>query len=287
MSLTEEELFTYLNRAGKAVTRRRVMSWREKGLLPDFDVRGRGRGRGQGRASSYWDDAEKIISQASTIFELLQWRDRVEDAYLPLWLLGYQIPVEIARRKLREEIVNLRELLAKEEEVRYEDREDVLYALACALFDKWQTERDSEVPALESIDLIVQIVGNPHYAPDDPISTNLEFVREYLSLTALDEALADVTSEELSQLQRDVGVISNVARLVFSVLPRFPADSSHKYGLLTFAGRLIVMFDLAFRRAGYGADIDYYLSIAAGSAFRDNLHKLKETYAERHPMKEV
>lgn len=261
------------------------MSWREKGLLPDFDVRGRGRGRGQGRSFSYWDDAEKIIGQASTIFELLQWRDRVEDAYLPLWLLGYQIPVETARMKLREEIINLRELLAKDE-VNYEDREDVLYAMACALFNKWQRERDSEVPALESIDLIVQIVGNPAYVPDDPISSNLEFVREYLSLTALDESLRDVTSEELSQLQRDFGVIADVARRFFSVLPRFSGNFPHKYGLLTIAGRLVVMFDLAFRRAGYGAAIDYYLSIAS-STIRDNLHKLRETYAARQLMKEV
>lgn len=280
MRLTEEELVTHLNCAGAAVTRRRVVSWREKGLLSDFDVRGQGRGRGQGRAFSYWNDAEKIISHASTIIELLRWRDRVEDAYLPLWLLGYHIPAEILRRKLREQIVYLRQMLAKEE-VRYEDREDFLFAVACTLFDKWRREGDAEVPTLERIDLIVQIVGNPTYIPDDPISSELEFVSKYLSLTALDEALRDVTSEELSQLHRDFRSLAGVARLIFSVMPRLPVDLPNKYGLLTIAGWLTVVFDLAFRRAGYGDKIDNFLN-AANSTVRDNLHKLRETYAARH-----
>jgi len=87
--------------------------------------------------------------------------------------------------------------------------------------------------------------------------------RKYLSLTALDEALRDATSAELSQLQRDFGLLAGIARQVFSVMPKFPADFPHKYGLLTFAGRLVVMFDLAFRRASYGPNIDYFLSMAS------------------------
>jgi len=285
MNFTENELVTYLNQAGKAVTRRRVMSWREKGLLPDFDVRGRGRGRGPGRACSYWNDAERIISQASTIFELLRWRDRVEDAFLPLWLLGHRIPEETIRRKLREEIVSALELLA-EKDARYESREDVLFAMAAALYGKWRRRHSSDVPALESIDLLLQLIGNLFYVPDDPLSSNLQFVREYLSLAALDKALQGITSEELSQLQRDFGVVIDVISQVFSAVPRFTTNFPNKYGLLTLAGQFSVMFDLAFRRAGYGPNIDNYLSVASLTV-RDNLHKLQRAYAVDNVVKEA
>lgn len=285
MSLTENELVIYLNQAGKAVTRRRVMTWREKGLLPDFDVRGRGQGRGPGRACSYWNNAERIISQASTIFELLHWRDRVEEAFLPLWLLGYPIPEVIVRRKLREEIVSALELLA-EKDACYESREDVLFAMAAALYGKWRRRYRSDAPPLESIDLVLQLIGNLFYVSDDPLSSNLQFVREYLSLAALDNALQGVTSEELSQLQRDFGVVTDMISQVFSAMPRFTANFTNKYGLLTLAGQLSVMFDLAFRRAGYGPNIDNYLSVAS-MAVRDNLHKLQRAYAVDNVVKEV
>lgn len=279
--MTEEELVTHLNRAGTAVTRRRVMSWREKGLLPDFDVRGRGRGRGRGRAFSYWNNAERVTSQASTILELLRWRDRAEDAFFPLWLLGHRVPEEAVRRKLREQIVSALELLAVKD-TQYESREDTLFAMAGALYDNWRREQNSEVPALESIDLVFQIVGNLDYVPDDPLSADLQFVKDYLSLAALDESVRSATSEEISQLQRDFGVLADVARQVFSVLPRLPFDLPNKYGLLSLVGQLIVMFDLACRRAGHGPDIDYLLSTA-----RANLPKLREAYAERHLVEEA
>jgi hypothetical protein len=54
-----------------------------------------------------------VIKQAVAVHEALSFHPRVEDAYWPLWLFGYEIDVEIARAKLLEEIALAREVLVK------------------------------------------------------------------------------------------------------------------------------------------------------------------------------
>ena len=115
------------------MTKRRVSSWRTKRLLPAFDIQGRGGGRGRGRQLSYWSQGEKIIKQAIAVHEALSFHPRIEDAYLPLWLFGYEIDTETARKKLLEEISAAREVLAEGEGSR-ESLEDYFFDKACDLF---------------------------------------------------------------------------------------------------------------------------------------------------------
>lgn len=278
VNLTEEELVEHLNRAGMPVTRRRVMSWRDKGLLPDFDVAGHGLGPRLGRVPSYWEDADSIVSQATTVFELLRWHDRVQDIYMPLWLLGHRVPGEIVRRKLREEVVFGLEGLAKRDR-RFGDREDSLSDLAGEMYTKWRRSEGSSIPDIDQIDIVFQLVGNASYTPDDPMTPWQQFVRDYLSLRAMDEYLLTATSEEISSLQQDFVLLSYIVRSVFGLVPGL-VESIDVYSLVSLMGRLLVLFDLAVRRAGYGPEIEFYLELCA-SWLRDNPHVLREMFEQK------
>ncbi len=278
MNLTEEELVEHLNRAGMPVTRRRVMSWRDKGLLPDFDVAGPGLGPGLGRVPSYWEDADSIVSQATTVFELLCWHDRVQDIYMPLWLLGHRVPEELVRRKLREEIVFGLEELAKRDR-RFGDREDSLSDLAGEMYTKWRRSEGSNIPDIDKIDLVFQLVGNASYTPDDPMTPWQQFVRDHLSLRALDEYLLTATSEEISSLQQDFVLLSYIVSSVFGLVLTL-VESIDVYSLVSLTGRLLVLLDLAVRRAGYGPEIEFYLELCA-SWLRKNPHVLREMFEQK------
>jgi hypothetical protein len=278
VNLTEEELVEHLNRSGMTVTRRRVMTWRDKGLLPDFDESGAGLGRSLGRALSYWEDDEAIISQATAVYNLLRWHDRVEDLYLPLWLLGHRVPDEFIRRKLREEVAyGLDELAKRDQKSRY--REDSLTEWAGEVYSKWRRSEGADVPNFEKIDQAFQLVGNNDYTPDDPLTQGQQFVRDHLSLKALDEYLLTAKSEELLSLQQDFVLLSYIASSVFGLVPGL-VESIDVYSLVSLTGRILVLLDLAARRAGYGSGIDFFLDTFA-SGLRDNPHILREMFEQK------
>lgn len=279
MNLTEEKLVEHLNHLGLTVTRRRVMTWRDKGLLPDFDTAGSGLGRSLGRAPSYWEDADLIISQATTVYDLLRWHDRVEEIYMPLWLLGHRVPDETIRRKLREEVACGLEELAKRGR-KAGHREDSLSEWAGELYSKWRRGEGSDVPDIDKIDLVFQLVGNSSYIPDDPLTPWQQFVRDHLSLQALDEYLLGATPEEFSNLQKDFVLLSYIVRSVFGLVPALVERFSDVYGLVSMTGRVLVLFDLAARRAGHGSEIDFFLDSFA-SWLRDNPYVLRDMLEQR------
>lgn len=254
------------------------MTWRDKGLLPDFDAVGSGLGRSLGRIPSYWEDADSIIGQATAVYDLLRWHDRVEELYLPLWLLGHRVPDEIVRRKLREEVAyGLEELAKRDKKSRH--REDSLTEWAGEMYSKWRRSEGPSVPEFEMIDLVFQLVGNDDYTPDDPLTSWQQFVRHYLSLRALDEFLLSSTSEEFSSLQKDFVLLSYIIRSVFGLVPRL-IESIDVYSLVSLMGRILVLLDLTVRRAGYGPEIEFYLDLCV-SWLRDNPHVLREKFEQK------
>jgi hypothetical protein len=99
--LTQTALVRRMQELGCAsVTARRIAGWRKNDLLPAFDFSGRGRGKGQGRGSNGWLDGERVLSQALRVHQLLQTHKAVVDLYVPLWILGYPIPLTRIRAGL-------------------------------------------------------------------------------------------------------------------------------------------------------------------------------------------
>jgi hypothetical protein len=66
---------------------------------------------------------------------------------------------------------------------------------------------------------------------------------------------------------------------VFGLVPGL-VESIDVYSLVSLMGRLLVLFDLAVRRAGYGPEIEFYLELYA-SWLRDNPHVLREKFEQK------
>jgi hypothetical protein len=99
--LTQDGLVAELHKLGYSdVTKRRVASWRANDLLPSFYMIGGGRGQRRGRESSAWAHREEVVNQAAWVYELLKIYKGVEDIHLPLWMLGFRIPLARVREAL-------------------------------------------------------------------------------------------------------------------------------------------------------------------------------------------
>lgn len=257
--LSEDELVAYLKASVPDITKRRVSSWRAKRLLPPFDVPGGGGGRGHGRRASYWSQGERVTRQAVAVHEALSFHPRVEDAYWPLWLFGYEIDIEIARAKLLEEIALARQALAEGKGSR-ESLDDYFFDKA---FDLYAALQDYDGEPLrevtfDQIELFVQAIANPVYRPDDPLSEEWQFVRQHFLLPVLEETVRNLPVNELRRLQQDYCHFIDGVRFLANVVD-FPAEFPQKYCLAGNVGVFFVLFDLAFRRAGYGDFIDRHL----------------------------
>lgn len=258
--LSEDDLVACLRKSIPDMTKRRVSSWRAKRLLPAFDIQGAGGGRGRGRLSSSWSQGEKIIRQATAVHEALSFHPKVEDTYLPLWLFGYEIDTETARKKLLEEIGSVREVLAEGEGSR-ESLEDYFFDKASDLFAallEWDRDTAQDF-TFEQVEQFVQMVANPTYRPDDPPAVEWQFVRKHFLLPALEETVANLSRAELQQLRADYCLFIEGVCLLASAFPAISSDFPQKYWVGGNAGFFFVLFDLAFRRAGYGDFIDRHL----------------------------
>lgn len=101
VSLTQDELLAKLHRHGyDDVTERQIADWRRKEMLPPFDVIGSGRGRSRGREQSSWSNGRSVFNQTLWVRELLQIYGSVERVRMPLWVLGYPVPLERVREVL-------------------------------------------------------------------------------------------------------------------------------------------------------------------------------------------
>jgi len=258
--LSEDALVACLRRNIPGMTKRRVSNWRAKRLLPAFDIQGASGGRGRGRQSSYWSQGEKIIKQAFAVHEALGFHPRVEDTYLPLWLFGYEIDTETARKKLLKEITTVREVLAEGEGSR-ESLEDYFFDKASDLFAallEWDQDAAQDF-TFEQVEQFVQMIANSTYRSDDPLSVEWQFVREHFLLPVLEETVANLSRAELQQLRADYCLLIEGLRLLASAFPALSLGFPQKYWVGGNAGFFFVLFDLAFRRAGYGDFIDRHL----------------------------
>jgi len=100
-AMTQDELLTEMGwRGHDDVTERQVADWRRKDLLPPFDVAGGGRGRRRGRERSSWTNGKAVLNQALWVRKLLQIYRSKESIRLPLWVLGYPVPLNRVREAL-------------------------------------------------------------------------------------------------------------------------------------------------------------------------------------------
>src|SRR4051794_9993494 len=93
MWVTARYAVSVLRRSGRPVTDRALRDWVAKGLLPARHRVGRGQGRG---VDWVWCEPD-IIRWAAAVHDLLRWHGRVRSTWLPLWALGFDVPVAEVR----------------------------------------------------------------------------------------------------------------------------------------------------------------------------------------------
>ncbi len=94
--LTPDEVLHELRERGYDIGSRRLVDWRQKALLPPLVNRGRGQGKGWVYG---WDDP-RIVEQIIAVQELLWMHERTSWLYVPLWCLGFDVPLERVQPRL-------------------------------------------------------------------------------------------------------------------------------------------------------------------------------------------
>ncbi len=253
--LTQAQLVEELRSRGYGdASETRAALWRKLELLPQFDGGGSGQGRGCGREKCFWTSAD-VVDRTVAISDLLKTYSRLEDLYLPLWQMGFEIPIDRVRPALMAPLLKAAEVFSLHEDgsEAIEDLIDEQVAKVCPLVKRKIPFFD--VPE-ESLAVIVNIIANPDYAfwdepyedgvmklkewelsfaqrcrehfgksmevnrdvaaDDKEIFKNAPFINRYLSLPNLLAVMRDCTNEELQAVQRDL----QVGRQILMVLKR-------------------------------------------------------------------
>lgn len=271
MRYTPEALTAEMQRLDYPVTKRRLIDWVQKELLPHPMPRGRGRGPGM---IYEWHEPD-ILHRAIDVFELLAWHRRAKDVVLPLWALGYAMPLDRVRPELHRRADTFAVLIDQaipvggdradlvsdlvfETEARFQDHpaaclipvlEALLHAIVNPQTSQWSWIVD---------DLLVAIGADVHgltgWPGEDRLVALVAVVREQFSADRLRTIVAEASDGELARVQDDLRQCMQSARAVASFHPYLHQLAlPHPIAALSVTTGII---DLAARRGGYGAVID-------------------------------
>jgi hypothetical protein len=180
-SLTQDELVAELHRRGYSdITTRRIADWRVHDLLPPFDMIGGGRGQRKGREQSRWTDRDSVINQAIWVCELLPSYRSLDELRVPLWMLGYPVPVDRVRQALREPLDSAMRPIEKEIASSGE-MEDLIGDTAYDLAQKWGRMGVElfQIPQ-ESMEAFINVLFNEDYdLSDAPFEEGERALQEY------------------------------------------------------------------------------------------------------------
>jgi hypothetical protein len=266
--------------------KRCLRDWARKGLLPPLSQRGRGRGQGK----LYFWSQRHIVRWAFTVYDLLEWHGRTDILPLPLWVLGYDVPAEVARAVL----LNLLDMRARafagdvaSDEV--DELGDRLSELAVRSAWRSVEHKGKQVPrwAREHImETMLNVRANPAYDLSEDDATQLlqalaawegvsmapkelqwgsgmavvgrllQLVRTATSLQRGRSAVASATEEELRRVQQEtlaiVGALRPLCRMFVEEFgPTYGYNCALRFGLT------VVPALLALRQDGYGALVDW------------------------------
>lgn len=243
--LTQTQLVEELRSRGYSdASETRVALWRKLELLPPFDGGGYGQDRGCGREKCFWTSRD-VVERAVAVSDLLKTYNRLEDLYLPLWQMGFEISIDRVRPALTAPLLKAAEDFSCHNDGcnAVEDLIDEQVAKICPVVKR-------KIPFFdmpeESLAAIINVIANPEYAfwdepyedgviklrewevsfaqrcrerlgngveinrdvvaNDNDIFKNARFINRYLSLPNLLAVMQDCANEELQVVQRDLQV---------------------------------------------------------------------------------
>lgn len=258
-TLTQDELIAELNRRGYEVTKRALTDWRANDLLPSFD----NAGAGGGRSRYLWFRSEPIIQQSVWVCELLRIYNSFGSLYLPLWMLGYTVPLVRVRQALSEPLNYITRSIETEVESSG-DLEDLIGDVAYDMTEKMKRmEVDLMQVPQEAYEAIVNVLFNKNYdLTDAPFEDAVEalknwmqsvqrskgedvagdavtprqtdgaesllayapFVKEFLSAHQLKRAVDECTEDGLHVVGRDLDAVREIALTLHKLLAIMSRD---------------------------------------------------------------
>jgi DNA-binding transcriptional MerR regulator len=183
--MTQAELLTEMHKLGcNNVTERQLADWRRKDLLPPFDVMGGGQGQGRGRERSSWTNGESVLDQALWVRELMQIYRSMESVRLPLWVLGYPVPLKRVREALGGPLNEIANDIADaiENEARASGEiEDMIEEVTFYHVEEMRREGAKALPLPQhSLEAFINIFLNQDYdLTDGAFELGIEELREY------------------------------------------------------------------------------------------------------------
>ena len=183
--MTQGELLSEMHRLGyDDVTERQLADWRRKDLLPPFDVTGGGRGQRRGRERSSWTDGESVLNQALWVRELMQIYRSTESIRLPLWVLGYPVPLKRVREALGGPLNEITNEIAEaiENEARAGGEiEDMIEEVTYHHFEEMRREgAEALLLPQHSLEAFFNVFFNQDYdLTDGAFELGIEELREY------------------------------------------------------------------------------------------------------------
>jgi hypothetical protein len=212
-TLAQKELVNILNKLGFDINERKIDDWKAKTLLPPFDLIGSGLGKGKGRENSLWKDRRSIIEQAIWVYRLMRVYHNAQRIYLPLWILGHSVPVELVRTALFEPLEGATRSLQEEaisnlEQVEsYERVDGIVEDFIGDLVFKWvSTEQFAKT--IKAPQPIIEAAMNIFFNKDYELN-DTEFEEGKIALSGWKKKEEEIKTVLLEGLETDKDVRSN------------------------------------------------------------------------------
>jgi hypothetical protein len=282
MEYTQDELITELGRLDRAATKRKLTDWTARGLLPPLEHRGLGKGKG---SVYYWRQPD-ILNQAVAVHDLIEYYRFAESLYVPLWVMGFEVPIEKVREKLMRDIDESMEELrvrgsVEPQALKYtlydialeQDKvsPDVAYLWLGALFNPEVEPNDLDIEyAIEGIGTIgasseVKRTRDQKKREKQWMEAGLAFVREHFSVPRRRRVVSDAADEEFRQVQIDTQMLWRIVRDWFGLFTdshEWQQQLKHQMRGCNELGLDVALLDLSLRHAGMGNRIDRLLRMA-------------------------
>jgi len=296
---TPNEIIAELNARGYAITPRRLTDWRQKALLPPLVKHG----QGQGRAWTYvWHEAD-IVGQVIAVQELLRIHGHTDWLYVPLWCLGFTIPLERVQADLAT-MVNRRDTHLTGGQRDPDELRFRLSEVSMAIGLRPGPRRGRPRLSAEAVEYWLNLLaGDASYAPDREalvqIATALtrmsgrdasgdlknggsvlspaqlrviqRWMRRSAALPRLVEAARHASEHEWEAVHGDWRALAGVIQVVGEVSEDDEWDDYWRVWLrmVAIAGPWVSLADLSMRRWGQGTVWDDFRHTLV--AFRDRL----------------
>lgn len=283
MVYTPSELTAEMARLGYPVTRRRLTDWVQKGLLPAP----RPRGLGQGRGKVYrWVEPD-ILHRALDVAELIRWHRRTSDLFLPLWVLGYDVPLPEASAGLRRFVDGLsagvdaaipiggnrsdlvNDLLEVAKAHLEKQPHGIPLPLAAPFLHAFidSNTRDWSF-LLEDLQAVLTSDQAERTAwPEVERAMNaVAFIQDQLSVPRLEAVVLASTEGDLALVHRDLQAVLQSTRAVAHL--GMDIEPQVLIRILVFLGTWGAVVDLALRHGGLGAEVGRVVAQAVNGCQR-------------------